>query len=86
MGWLCRYVRPEFVDDGEEPQLVIRGGRHPMLEASSPDTAVVPNDVLLRRDTGPRAAVVTGPNMGGKSCYIREAALIVIMAQVCTHH
>lgn len=76
-------MRPEFVGDDEEAQLVIQGGRHPMLEASSPDTAVVPNDVRLLQDSGPRAAVVTGPNMGGKSCYIREAALIVIMAQVC---
>eukprot|EP00884_Botryococcus_braunii_P017424 jgi/Botrbrau1/4365/Bobra.105_2s0012.1 len=76
------YVRPEFVGDEEEAQLVIEGGRHPMLEASAPDTAVVPNDVQLLQHSGPRAAVVTGPNMGGKSCYIREAALIVIMAQI----
>ena len=46
---------------------------------------MVPNDTRLRADSGPRACIVTGPNMGGKSCYIRQCALIAIMAQVCSH-
>ncbi|KAK9916549.1 hypothetical protein WJX75_003960 [Coccomyxa subellipsoidea] len=76
------YVRPEIVGDGEQPQLVIRGGRHPVLAAMLTEAQVVPNDTLLGGTTGPRACIITGPNMGGKSCYIRQAALIAIMAQV----
>ena len=82
-----RYVRPEFAGKGEEPQLVIRDGRHPVLAAALADAVVVPNDTELRGDSGPRVAVITGPNMGGKSCYIRQAALIAVMAQVaCLLH
>ncbi|CAL8467013.1 g6549 [Coccomyxa elongata] len=76
------YVRPEIVGDEEQPQLVIKGGRHPVLAALTAEGQVVPNDTLLRGDSGPRACIITGPNMGGKSCYIRQAALIAIMAQV----
>ena len=79
-----RYVRPEFAGEGEEPQLVIREGRHPVLAAALGEATVVPNDTELRGRAGPRVAVVTGPNMGGKSCYIRQAALIAVMAQVGT--
>ena len=46
------------------------------------ETSVVPNDTQLGGEDGPTAAIITGPNMGGKSCYIRQAALIAIMAQV----
>jgi len=76
------FTRPEVVDpeDGQEPRLVVLGGRHPMLDLLS-STPIVPNDVELRA-SGPRGLVITGPNMGGKSCYIRMAALIAIMAQV----
>ena len=74
-------MRPEFAGEREEPQLVIRGGRHPVLAAALSDAVVVPNDTELRGNAGPRVAIVTGPNMGGKSCYIRQAALIAIMAQ-----
>lgn len=73
-------MRPEFVGEEEEPQLVVRGGRHPVLDAVM-DEPVVPNSTTLRGLTGPRAAIITGPNMGGKSCYIRQAALIALMAQ-----
>jgi DNA mismatch repair protein MSH3 len=72
--------RPAFVEDDEPPQLAIKGGRHPMLDAQLAGAAV-PNDLQLGW-AGQRAAIVTGPNMGGKSCLIRQAALLVIMAQV----
>jgi DNA mismatch repair protein MutS len=73
-GW----VAPE-IDDGDT--LDIRGGRHPVLEALLPPGEFVPNDVLLDRDTA-RLALVTGPNMAGKSTYIRQVALLVLLAQI----
>ncbi len=60
----CRYVRPEIVGEEEQPQLVIRGGRHPVLAAMMAEAQVVPNDTLLGGATGPRACIITGPNMG----------------------
>eukprot|EP00897_Mesotaenium_endlicherianum_P004644 jgi/Mesen1/4207/ME000219S03329 len=74
------YVRPEFVDPAAPPQLVIKDGRHPVLEATLQE-GFVPNDTWLRGE-GERCQIITGPNMGGKSCYIRQVALIAIMAQV----
>jgi DNA mismatch repair protein MSH3 len=71
------YVKPTFVDTTE---LDIIGGRHPMVEQLLLD-AYVPNDVLLSQDAI-RALLVTGPNMGGKSSYVRSAALIAIMGQI----
>ena len=76
----CRYVRPVYVDESAEPQLHICEGRHPVLDALL-DAPVVPNDTHLAGGAGPRAMIITGPNMGGKSCYIRQAALIALMAQ-----
>ncbi|KAL0026611.1 hypothetical protein WJX77_010338 [Trebouxia sp. C0004] len=74
------YVRPQFVDEDQATQLRIVQGRHPVLDVAL-DTPVVPNNTDLS-GRGPCALVITGPNMGGKSCYIRQAALIAIMAQV----
>lgn len=72
------YVRPA-VDDGEA--IEIREGRHPVVERVLPTGAFVPNDCLVDRD-GNRLLLITGPNMAGKSTYIRQVALIVIMAQL----
>ncbi|KAK6936464.1 DNA mismatch repair protein MutS-like, N-terminal [Dillenia turbinata] len=74
------YVRPVFVNDDEPVQIHICSGRHPVLENVLEDN-FVPNDTELHAD-GEYCQIITGPNMGGKSCYIRQVALIVIMAQV----
>ncbi|KAJ0963811.1 hypothetical protein J5N97_028933 [Dioscorea zingiberensis] len=74
------YVRPFFVGEEEPGQIDIRSGRHPVLESILRDN-FVPNDTCMRAD-GEYCQIVTGPNMGGKSCYIRQVALIAIMAQV----
>lgn len=71
------YVKPTFV---KTTGLDIVGGRHPMVEQLLLD-AYVPNNVHLSGDTT-RALLVTGPNMGGKSSYVRSAALIAIMGQI----
>ncbi len=61
--------------------VVIKEGRHPVVEQFTPDGYFVPNDTLL--DTGHnRLALITGPNMAGKSTYMRQVALIVLMAQI----
>ncbi len=72
------YVRPQI---SPRPVLVIHDGRHPVLDARMQGEVFVPNDVEL--DTaGTQLAIVTGPNMAGKSTYIRQVALLVIMAQM----
>ena len=73
------YVCPEVSDDD---RIEIREGRHPVVEAAMHgDEAFIPNDTLM--DTGDnRMLIVTGPNMSGKSTYMRQIALIVIMAQI----
>ena len=73
-----QYVRPE-VDSSDE--LVIKDGRHPVVEQFVKDTYFVPNDVRL--DTAAnRLMLITGPNMAGKSTYMRQVALITVMAQI----
>jgi DNA mismatch repair protein MutS len=71
------YVRPQFVDDST---VAIEGGRHPVMEAVL-RTAFVPNDLRLESDEH-RFILLTGPNMGGKSTYLRQTGLLVIMAQI----
>ena len=81
------YCRPELTD---EPVLNIREGRHPLLDRLMPAGEFVPNDVLLGASAGTsdskqgpgRLQIITGPNMAGKSTYIRQAALITVMAQM----
>ncbi|HEX9706824.1 MAG TPA: DNA mismatch repair protein MutS [Steroidobacteraceae bacterium] len=71
-----RYVEPELND---EPGLRIEGGRHPVVERVL-DDPFVPNDLELT--DGRRMLVITGPNMGGKSTYMRQAALILVLASI----
>jgi len=72
-----RYVKPEIVD---EPVLEIVAGRHPVLDEMLGDR-FVPNDVELgSSDNGHSLALITGPNMAGKSTYIRQTALIALLA------
>lgn len=71
------YARPAVVDS---PQLIIRDGRHAVLERAMED--FVANDIELGGESAPQIAVITGPNMSGKSTYLRQTALIVLMAQI----
>ena len=71
------YCRPEILDSTE---LDIRDGRHPVLDQLMGEGEFVPNDTLLDTDEN-CLAIITGPNMAGKSTYIRQVALLVIMAQ-----
>ncbi len=72
-----RYVRPTLTQDDV---LFIREGRHPVVEKLLRDERYTPNDVLF--DEEQRLLIVTGPNMSGKSTYIRQVALITLMAQI----
>jgi DNA mismatch repair protein MutS len=72
-----RYCRPRLVP---ESRLVIRQGRHPVIERLLPPGTFVPNDLEL--DDRRRLLIVTGPNMSGKSTILRQAALIVLLAQM----
>jgi DNA mismatch repair protein MutS len=72
------YVRPEVSDDDV---LRIEAGRHPIVDKELPRGAFIPNDTSLSDDDG-RIAILTGPNMAGKSTYLRQVALIVLLAQV----
>jgi DNA mismatch repair protein MutS len=69
-------IQPELT---EEPMLAIDGGRHPVVERAGREP-FVPND--LRFDDSRRMLIITGPNMGGKSTYMRQTALIVILAHI----
>nr|MCR4605877.1 DNA mismatch repair protein MutS [Eubacterium sp.] len=72
------YVRPEITEDGS---LYIKDGRHPVIEKMIENDLFIPNDTYL--DTkNDRIAIITGPNMAGKSTYMRQVALIQLMAQV----
>ena len=73
-----RYVRPRVNTSGK---ISIRGGRHPVVEKMLRDELFVENDTYLDRNKQ-RVAVITGPNMAGKSTYMRQSALIVLMAQI----
>jgi DNA mismatch repair protein MutS len=72
-----RYVRPELTDGFD---LVVEGGRHPVVEQMMPRDRFIPNDVTLTRTA--RLIVLTGPNMAGKSTILRQIGLLVLMAQM----
>ncbi len=72
------YVKPE-VNESEE--IIIKDGRHPVVEALIPTGSFVPNDTTLNTTTD-RVNVITGPNMAGKSTYMRQVAIIALMAQI----
>lgn len=71
------YVRPQVVD---EDVLELCDARHPVVETSLRGTRFVPNDIVF--DADERVRIITGPNMSGKSTLLRQAALIVLMAQM----
>ena len=73
-----RYVRPKINERG---LIDIREGRHPVVEQMSGGELFVPNDTLLDNKKS-RVSIITGPNMAGKSTYMRQSALIVLMAQI----
>jgi DNA mismatch repair protein MutS len=75
---LFHYCRPAL---DESLRLVIKDGRHPVLDQNLVEEKFVPNDTALDGQNL-RLAIVTGPNMAGKSTYIRQVALIVLMAQI----
>ena len=72
------YVRPTLTDDGT---LTIHDGRHPVVERMLSDNLFVPNDTEMN-DDNLRMQIITGPNMAGKSTYMRQVALIVLMAHM----
>jgi DNA mismatch repair protein MutS len=72
------YVRPSFNHD---MSIVIKDGRHPVVERTLPENSFIPNDTYLSNDSS-QLIILTGPNMSGKSTYLRQVALIVLMAQI----
>ncbi|MBU2634725.1 MAG: DNA mismatch repair protein MutS, partial [Nanoarchaeota archaeon] len=72
------YIRPELTTDNV---ITIKEGRHPVVERSLVEGSFVPNDAYLSNDDA-QLIVLTGPNMSGKSTYLRQVALIVLLAQI----
>ena len=72
------YTRPEV---NQSSKIILKDSRHPVVEALLSGSPFVPNDVTLDNDSN-RVAIITGPNMAGKSTYMRQVALIVLMAQM----
>ena len=80
-AWIAQdqnFCRPDLFEDGS---FEIQGGRHPVIEAIQDDEPFIPNDLLLH-EAGKRIMLITGPNMGGKSTYMRQVALISLLAQI----
>ena len=73
-----KYVRPTINENGV---INIKGGRHPVVERMTDDDSFIPNDTFLD-NLGNRISIITGPNMAGKSTYMRQSAIIVLMAQI----
>lgn len=77
VSWENRYTRPQISDSYD---LRLIAGRHPVIEKLNPQDKFVPNDTILKEDQ--RMALITGPNMGGKSTFLRQTAIIVLMAHL----
>lgn len=73
-----RYVKPKV---NNTDSIILKDSRHPVVEALLKDSLFVPNDVMLDRNEN-MISVITGPNMAGKSTYMRQVAIIVLMAQI----
>ncbi len=73
-----RYNKPNITEDGI---IQIKGGRHPVVEKSLKEETFIPNDTILDLDKN-RFDIITGPNMAGKSTYMRQVAIITYMAQI----
>ncbi|WP_019679063.1 DNA mismatch repair protein MutS [Ruminococcus flavefaciens] len=73
-----QYVKPDIAIDGA---IDIKAGRHPVVELMLTEEMFVPNDLYIDNKAD-RMSIITGPNMSGKSTYMRQAALIVLMAQI----
>ncbi|MFN8673392.1 MAG: DNA mismatch repair protein MutS [Candidatus Sericytochromatia bacterium] len=73
-----KYVRPEIIDKNE---IIIKGGRHPVIEQILPSGEFVPNDLYLNNKDS-IMMILTGPNMAGKSTFMRQTALIILLAQM----
>jgi len=78
LAWQNRYIRPEFCSDRD---LKIESGRHPVIEKLMGEAEFIPNDTLLDYPQT-MIALITGPNMAGKSTYLRQVGLLVILAQM----
>lgn len=72
-----RYCKPQLFEDN---RLEIQDGRHPVVEHSIGNTSFVPNDTIFENEE--KIRIITGPNMSGKSTYLRQIALIVLLAQI----
>ncbi|GHV25646.1 hypothetical protein FACS189465_3570 [Clostridia bacterium] len=72
------YVKPEI---NKADEIILKDSRHPVVEVLTKDSLFVPNDVLLDCNEN-NVLIITGPNMAGKSTYMRQIALIVLMAQI----
>lgn len=74
-----KYTRPKVIENGEE--VILKRARHPLMELPYNLKNFMPNDIYMHKKKS-RLVIITGPNMGGKSTYIRQAGIIFILAQV----
>ena len=78
---LYNYTKPEIIDNLGSKEIIIKEGRHPVVEKSLKELEFIPNDTFLDNDSN-LLNIITGPNMAGKSTYMRQVALITYMAQI----